>query len=473
VFRLSSLNINLTAAFIAALAIIFLQLHFDAPKHLDPDSGKYLSVALELYEAGVFTDGDMKAYASVRGPQGEGMFFAPAYPAFLAGMMWLDERVYEAARCVAGKQEPCGDFTSVFVLQGIFTAFAAFMVWISAYVLTGRKPVAWLAMALALLAEAFAHYAGIVMTEALVFPLFTLASLMAVLALKNKRIYLWALFGLSLGALALVRPSFSYLFYASFVTAFLFAIFYPSLPRKGEARAIRWRAGGKRLLFPLILLVGYFAVTGPWIIRNGVKLGHYSISGGYAGYILAQRLSFNDMRNDELLASFVYGLPDFGDSLAKDLFPKESYERLDYANPQGFYQKGYTDVQEQSVEKAGGRENLLPWLIKNEVLGNLGKHISVTFSMLWRGMWVSKYWGLIAIPVFAGVFIYALRSAWLSFVIFSMPPWFMAGFHAFTSVNVVRYNLILVPCLAIAAAFAIVKAGGFVRSKLKLKESIK
>jgi hypothetical protein len=130
-------------------------------------------------------------------------------------------------------------------------------------------------------------------------------------------------------------------------------------------------------------------------------------------------------------------------------------------------------VQEQSVEKAGGRENLLPWLIKNEVLGNLGKHISVTFSMLWRGMWVSKYWGLIAIPVFAGVFIYALRSAWLSFVIFSMPPWFMAGFHAFTSVNVVRYNLILVPCLAIAAAFAIVKAGGFVRSKLKLKESIK
>ena len=179
----------------------------------------------------------------------------------------------------------------------------------------------------------------------------------------------------------------------------------------------------------------------------------YTISKGYGPFILKQRLSYNDMNMREWRASFVYGLPDFGDSLAKDLFPIEDYARFDYSNPDGFYMMASAALSKEATNGETPEKDELSTLFKRQIFGNLFQHTIVTLSLAWRGMWISKYWGLIAIPLFLGVFAYALRTGWAAFLALSLPPWFMLGLHAFTSVNVPRYNLILIPCLAIAVAF--------------------
>ncbi len=437
--------VQAAAALMIALAAVWVQMHSGEPRAYDPDSGKYLSVAIVLHESGVFTDGLMSRHAVRTGPDGQGMFFAPLYPAFLAAVMKADAPLAEAARCaVAGSV--CGSFSLLYSIQGLFAAAGALAVWLAGYVITGRLALAWAAMGLALAAEAFAHYAGAIMTEALALPLFAVSCLLAVLAVRcggRKRMMMLLAYGASLGALALVRPSCLYLFLAAVpVTAIAMLI------------ALDFRSA---LAATLVLVAGFAIVSGPWIMRNGLATGSYKISEGYAGFIFVQRAAFNEMRSDEWRASFVYGLPDFGDSLCGRLFDPESCQRLDYANPEGFYQRGNNQYRAQSIEKAGGKDRLLGYLLKEEVIGNAGRHIAVSLSLAWRGMWVSKYWGLAAIPLFAAAFFGAVRRRCGAFIVYSLPAWFMLGFHAFTSVNVVRYNLVLVPCLALGSAMVLLR----------------
>lgn len=442
--------------FLVALGVVVLQLHLAPPPTLDEDSDEYLRVGYELYTDGVFTDGGMTD------ENGKGMFFAPAFPAFLAGLMVVSEPFAESARCVLFDRgwDSCGPFSALVYTQAVLAAITAFLVWLSATVITERKVAAWLAMILALGAEAYAYFAGIMMTETLTFLFFTGANLAAAASWKRKSPALWMLAGVLLGAAALTRPGFAYLLYGA-LPALIVAMAF--------LRTLDWR---RRALIPLLFLVGYGLAAGPWMIRNFVTFGDLAISKGYAGYIFVQRASFNRMSWDEWRASFIYGLPDFGDSLAGDLFPPERFERLDYANPEGYYQLGNRAFRDDMLEEAGDEDRLLGYLIEKEVLGNPGKHIAVTFSLLWRGVWVSKYWGMVAIPLFLAVFFAALRRRWGSFILYSLPGWYMAGFHAFTSVGVVRYNLILVPCLAIGASVALLWAYDLAARRFRKQDGV-
>ncbi len=446
-------------AALAALIIVFLQMLTIMPDFNLGDSFAYLSVAKNLADTGIFTDGNYAAQAAVTGAQGQGMFFAPLYPALLALIMKLDPGFYAAAAChlAKGGAECTQGFGALALVHGVLAALSAYLVWLAAWVISGRRRVAWLAMALSLMAEAYAYYTGQIMTENIVFPLFTLTTLLFAVAYKKRQSRYWLLTGLAYGALALARPSFVYLFYASVMVCVVILI--GTKPLKLH----------RKMFFLLALLTGYTAVAGPWVIRNGMELGQYAISKGYASYILAQRVAYNAMTPEEWEASFIYSLPDFGDSLAEEIFPPEDYERLDYSNPEGFYVMGNGAFMEETKKKAGGKQHHLAYLIKTEILGNIVQHVKVTFSLVWRGMWVSKYWGLVAIPVFFGVFVHAARhwreERWSAFLLFSMPPWFMLGFHAFTSVNVVRYNLILIPSLALAVAFTLAAVSDKIRKK--------
>lgn len=444
----------------AALAVVFavvLVAWLAGQERVDfsaGDSGAYMSVAKGLVDSGVYTDGHFTRSAAVTGEDGQGMFFAPLYPALLAGVMAVDNVLYGSVECfmAGGDRADCAQDLGLLAVVYIgLAALAAFAVWLSGWVLTGRYTVAWLAMVLALAAEAYTYYTAQIMTELLLFPLFTLACLCAAHGYKRKTLWGWFLAGAFLALAALTRPAFVYLFYASI----------PAIA------VMTWHQvkGLRALRVPLLFVLGFAVLAGPWIVRNGLAMGEYSISKGYASFILVQRVAYNDMGWDEFGASFVYGLPDFGDSLAKDMFEPELYERFDYMNPEGFYLIGNGRLRAETIEAAGGVDQHLSYLMKHEVLGNAFKHTVVTLSLAWRGMWVSKYWGLISIPIFLGVFVYAWRRRWGEFLIFSIPPWFMLGFHAFTSVNVVRYNLILIPALSVGAAFAIVCLVDFIIRK--------
>lgn len=445
----------LIAFALCALVLSFQSLSYK-PNVSAGDAYDYLFVAKELADTGVLTDG----VAAQSAEHKQGMFFAPLYPALVASFLKIDPVFYETVACHMNPatRATCGhDMGSFQYVQTALAILSSFLLWLTAWVVTLDKTRTWLALLLSFLAQGYAYHTANIMTENLVFPLFTLTSLFSVIAWRKKKSLWWLITGLALGGLALVRPSFVYLFYSALPILFvLAAIHYKHL----SLRALRW---------PFAFLIGYFLICTPWMMRNSMALGKFAISDGYAASILVQRLGFNEMTMPEWRASFIYGLPDFGDSLAKKLFPAEDYQRFDYDNPQGFYQIGRTSLREQTLEAAGGKDQHLSYLLKNYVFADIGHHVLTTLSLAWRGMWISKYWSLICIPLFFGVFIFALKKPWAEFLILSIPPWFMLGFHAFTSVNVIRYNLIMIPCLSIAAAVCFVGLYGIIRKRLTQK----
>lgn len=449
--------IQLCLAIAVAAAVIFWQAQKEAPDISAGDSYGYVSAAKELIDTGIFTDGGFKDRAAIKGPEGQGMFFAPLYPALLAAVGSLDPVFYKSMECrLKDGHQSCPDnFGALLPIHIALATLSAFLVWLGGWVITGRYSVAWLAMALCLLAEAYAYYTAQIMTENLVFPLYTASCVAAAAAWKKKSARYWLLTGLLLGLSALTRPSFIYLFYAAIPVVALLSLLQ---------KDFSWR---QKIAMPLLLIAGYFLIAGPWMIRNGLSMGEYAISKGYASYILVQRIAYNDMSWKEWGVSFIHSLPDFGDSLAKDLFAPEDYERFSYEDPNGFYMTGFKKLRFETIEKAGGIENHLSWLLKHEVFGNFYKHVMVTLALAWRGMWISKYWGLVTIPMFCGVFVWAMRRRWGEFLVFSLPAWFMLGFHAFTSVNVVRYNLILIPGLSVAAAFLLIAGISFIKKHIR------
>ncbi|MCK5374893.1 MAG: hypothetical protein KAJ40_06375 [Alphaproteobacteria bacterium] len=437
--------LQLSLAVILAVFAIYVQAQKETPNARIGEGCAYMSIAKTLADNGIFTNGTMVKKDTSDKHDNAGMFFAPLYPALLSVIMKFDKTFYDTVSCHVTAKNPatnCAhDFGILGYVQIALASLSTLLIWLAGFMITKRYSAAWLAMGISLLAEAYAYYTAQIMTENLVFPLFSATCLFIVFAWKYKKTWPWFLAGISLGLLALTRPSFVYLFYFGIITVSFLS---------GFQNTASFR---KKLGLPLLFLIGYAGIVTPWIIRNGQTFGQYSISKGYAPFILVQRIAYNDMSWKEWAVSFVYGLPDFGDSLAEDLFNKKDYERFDYSNPEGFYLIGNSVLREKTEKAAGGRENHLAYLVKHGILENPFKHTIVTLSLAWRGMWVSQYWGLVTILLFSGVFIYALRRKWWEFVIFSVPPWFMLGFHAFTSVNVVRYNLILIPCLSISAAF--------------------
>ena len=443
------LNVQRTAALVAAIVVIGVQLSMQRTIVPNTDSLDYLSIASELSQTGIFTDGRFKVHAAVTGPHGEGMFFAPLYPAFLAVLMKVDRPFYDTAVCVVENHSVAGqcplNLALPVLIQGLLAAFSAFLVWLSAVSLTGKKSVGWLAMGLVLLVrDAYSFYAAELMTENLTFPLFSLACFLGTSGLQHKRSSRVLFSGIVLGFLALNRPSFPFLFYAISVSTLCASVFM-----------IATRKRRITFLTPLVLFViGYAVIVTPWVVRNGLTLHSYEISKGYGVFILQERVAFDSMTSREWAASFIFGLPDFGDSLAKRLLPPADYERLDYGATDGFYLTG--NREKPLWQSPGEADRRLHDMIHHYIVANLLKHMLVTLSLAWRGMWVGKYWGLVTIPVFAGVAIHALRTRWWPFLLYAFPAWYMLAFNAFLTVNVVRYNLVLLPCLAIATAWSLV-----------------
>ncbi|HPF78884.1 MAG TPA: glycosyltransferase family 39 protein [Alphaproteobacteria bacterium] len=419
------------------------------------DSYIYLSIAKDFVDKGMITNGVFGKNFPEKGRNGEGHFFTPVYPVFLSFFMHFDKNFYENAAChIASKNgkeaEKCGnDYTSVIIGQTIISALTAALIWLTAYLLTKNLALSWLSLLIGILSKVYGQYATEIMTEVLLFPFFTLASLAAALAWQyrdniKKSGWLWVLSGILWGAATLTRPAYSYLIYAGVFFLYVAALF---ITKQGIIKSLR---------YPVLLLAGFILCVGPWVLRNGISSGEYTISEGYGPHVLTQRLAYNDMTWQEWGASFIYRLPDFGDKLAENLFGKGTYERFDYENKKnGFFYIGHTSFRAQLIEEAGGRENLMPYIIKNYLLPNLPKHIMTTLSLAFNGIWIGKYWALVVLPLFGAALIFAWRKNWQELIILSFPGWFMVGFHAFTSVNVTRYNMTLVPSLSLAAAWVL------------------
>ena len=183
-------------------------------------------------------------------------------------------------------------------------AISAVFIWLSALALFRRQDIALLTTFLIVTLGSFAYYAGVVMAEALIFPLFYISCYFLILTWQQRKWY-WALLtGLTTGALILTKPSFLYLFEALSISFLFIGLFF-------LFKAKTWR----HLKLIILSIVGVVIVTTPWIYRNHTVLDRPAITFGYAPFTLSQRIAYNDMTLEEWLVSWVYGIPGEGDNL--------------------------------------------------------------------------------------------------------------------------------------------------------------
>ncbi len=442
---------QLFLAFLASLAILFWQTRDHWHQAPYADEVTYMSVAETIYDNGIYGDGTFKGTNEKEGKNGEGMFFAPLYPAFLNGLMHLSPSFAETAKCSVKHRKPmvieekCAplNLNAMILAQIILMSLGAVCAFAAAYVLTGHRGVAWTALLFLFSGKDYAELVNVAMSESVLLPLFSFSMLAAIMAWR-KRTAPWTIAcAIGFGLLCLARPSFIYMLYCAVPFLMIFAL---------KAQKIRPIA---LLLLFSVLCAGVIA---PWVIRNGEKIGVWDISYGLAPFTFAQRVAYNDMTWKEWGVSFIYGLPSFGDNLAEDLFPKKLYKRFSYDDLDGFYQYGNRTLRAETLKEAGSYEAHFSYLLKHHLLAEPFKHVMVTFSLVWRGMWVGGKLCLIALPALAVFLVIAWRRKRWDFLLYGMAPVFMLGFHGFTSVNVARYNLILLPVLGIVFAWTVIWA---------------
>ena len=380
-----------------------------------------------------------------------GGYLNPVYPLFVAGMALIDDSLLSTLHCLIDTKAACdlSGLTSLFVVQGGMAAFTVFFLFMAVRALAGDSRVAWLALAIVLATKIFSGYASQLLTECTAFFFVFLFNWLFARALIVKKPGCPTLVfaGVALGLLILTRPSYQYVVPFSVLVLFL------------------WRTFGMRdgvrsgLVVGLAMGAAAGAVVFPWALRNFMEMGQWTLGTG-GSRVLVERLAYNTMTWPEWAVSFIYWLPDFGDNLARSLFVEDLWKRLTWYEPGSFYMMGRGDFFRTVYGEVAKQEpgNGLAFLVREYVWGDLGKHLAVSVSLAFRGQWVGNYVsfvGFILLP-FALRILHARGRAG-PFIVYCLPSYFILGFYAFVSVNVVRYNEPLVAIFALSIAVVVVR----------------
>lgn len=443
-----------TRLFIFLFCLIVISIQFSKQGYHNPvaDEFGYIAIVSDLNQTGIFTNGGLYVRNMDIKP---GAFFAPAYPYFVHLVSQFSESTKETIECYAtsksnnkdGKCHPAG-LKHLIWSQIVLAALSATIIFYTILMLCEKRSVAWLALVLILVDKSHVEYARHFLTENLAFFFFYLFGFLLVYAIKAKNNAAWILAGIALGLCALARPTYYYLIF--FMPPVIAAFYYFS-----EKRIKR------QTLYPAVYFcLGAFLFIFPWMTRNLIHFDQFTLTNGYASFILVQRVAYNLMNWSEWGASFIYWLPDFGDSLAPKIFGESMVEKLSWYHPESYYYYGNTELRNITLQQAGGQDQHLSFLLKEYVLGDLFKHIMVTFTIAIRGMWVGKYIGLVGflflIPL---CFIFKNKKLLGQFFVFAFPAFFILGLNGFVSVNVPRYNEPLMVIFAMSGAYLLYMVG--------------
>ncbi len=438
------------AAFVCVVAALVIFLTKTAPRLPYADEFEYLGYALGLYKFGVFGQVVDPAIA----PQAS-MFFPPVIPYFYAFFMYLSDTFVQTFECALQHTQPgaTGSFTTdgsvctpqygpVLYVQAMLSGLTIFFVWACAARISGSVKIASFAAVLALLTKDSYQYANYFLTENITLFLSAAFGWSLLCVWQEKTVKRALICAVVFGFLVLTRAGWNYALLVIVPVFLLMA-------------GLKWKKQGLSAFLPLgVFVVGFTVILSPWLVRNWVTFDKSALTASYGDKILSHRLPYNRMTGDEMLAAYVYWLPDFGDDLAAKLFSKESYERLDFGSKNGFYQGTRYDMLRDIDEKRGSQDRY-SYMLEHEVLGNLGKHVAVTMAMVWRGMFIGKYWGLVAWCFALPLLLVALYRRWGDVLVLALPPIFMMGLSAFVSVSIPRYNIDLIPFLAFATAYVL------------------
>lgn len=432
------------------------------------DEYYYLTISRDLALHGVFTNGTYK-----RGPFGRtegpadfgdedaksakpGRFFAPVYPILVYAIGKIDKRLEASVRCqVRYHSDPRAancprDFRTLTAVQVMLWAVALLAIFQLALMLSRSEVVAWLAMLIAIGTGEPGYYVRTYLSENTTVPAFLIFMHFGVRSVMSRRKSDIALAGVTLAFAALSRPAYVYLIYLLAGLAVLAAL----LLRHRDRAPMLSEAG--------VYVGASFAVLVPWMLRNYVQFGDFSLSKGYAEVILTQRMSYNQMSMAEWLVAWIYWLPDFGDDLAARLFPRALWERLGWSHPRNYYLDGAGEgaFVRLILAQAPEDRDVFPLLLKSYLLGDLGKHVLVSLPLTMRGLGVAKYLSIAGVALLCPVTrrLYA-DGRLMPFLAMLLPPLLMAALHGFVSVNIERYNLPMIAVYAFAIAVMITEWG--------------
>lgn len=176
----------------------------------------------------------------------------------------------------------------------------------------------------------------------------------------------------------------------------------------------------------------------------------------------------------EWFVGWVYYLPDFGDSLAARLFGVESYERLGW-NQQSYYIFGRDQLHAAALN-AAPLPGTARYLFDEYVLTNPLKHAAVSLLLAWRGLFVGKIWGLIAVLLLPAALTLTALKYRRPLLLLLIPGIALLFAQAMLSVSIPRYNNMLVLPLAIAAAILLTAMAGrgllFYRANAKRRDRL-
>jgi hypothetical protein len=410
------------------------------------DALRYIEYAVNIEEHNTFGLGKNSPNKIIPGNEN-----TPLYPLFLATVIKFDDNLKKSLLCLLkSRDESCQlQLKSIINTQSFLIVITLCSIWLTTLILTTSTFTAWTAAIFALLSGELFYFSNRLLTESLIIPLFSTFVLALCLAYKTKQLRYHAISAFLLGLLTLTRPEYHYLFLAMFTSQILFCLL--------RKNTFLWKS-------LLLVFVSYYAIVGPWQARNYHHFDNPSLTGNYGGIILAYRTAYNEMSWAEWAVSFVYWFPDCGDSISKKIFPEKYYEKLTF-DKGSYFLSGTEKLMKKIKAETDTPDQALDYLLKNEVIGNLFKHSMVTIPLFWRGIFVSKYWGVIGLFCFT-IIVFRFRDPVNQKLIFlSLPAWFLAFLHAFISVNMPRYNLVLIPFYSISIAIVLCSIISFYSDK--------
>jgi len=425
---------------LCALVIFVYGRIFHQDINVQPDSSRYINMGLAVAD---FILGPIHQDGSETPPllgYGDGGPFAAAEIGLAVTLSTETRNSLECLKESKSLINACHlDIDALLFVYGTELLIFHMAVGLIAYLIFGNTTKAWLAVAFSLAFKETKIYSASILTEPSSMMAGGLFLLLWVYCWKHPdKIKYWFWCGLALGLLILSKPSWQALLPA-FIVLF---VLYATVTHHVEMAQIR----------PLGMLVGgAILLMAPLIIRNGFQINVWSLNNpNYMSAPLAHRFGYNFMSWTEWTAGWIYYLPDFGDKLAKSLFGEDLISKLGWGED-SYYVYGRDVLHKLAVTNAPDG-HVAGYLVREYFFNDLPKSIAVTALLTWRGIFVGGLMGLVALVLSAPVFYFQPAQARKMILLLVLPVMIMAAVQAVVSINLLRYNLLLVAPYALILA---------------------
>jgi len=283
------------------------------------------------------------------------------------------------------------------------------------------------------------------MTESAIFAFYSVFAWTLLRALIVPVAVRFAIAGAALGLLCLTKPSFTALLPFTIAIVVFFGFKIAKIPQK--------LIGAHSLMFA----AAFAGITGPWMARNYVSIGKFSLTNEYASATLVERFAYDDMTPQEVLLAFPYCTPGIGDLLFDKINGTDAMQRFLFHTPASFFHNG-RDRRDALRQQHGKLDPLIGGLVRDEMQMNWWRYLLVNIPLAWCGAWPGGIVTLLLLPLFIASLLQAARAREPLLILYAAPAVLMLGLHAAVANHYTRYNLILIGPYSIGAAWIICSA---------------